>query len=282
MGGAEALAGEGRVGGDDAVDAAVSGDGGDIRDLRFLKIGGDLEEEGRPLPRHSELVTLLHRAGQERLQRGGALQVAQFFGVGGGDVERHGADKAVEALHDLHIVGDPVLAVLVGAKIGPDPRRAAPPRVQAAGDHVEAVIVEAEAVDRRPVLRQPEEAGAGVAGLGAGGNRADFDEAEAEGEHGVRRLGVLVETCGDADGRGQVEAEKAGGEDRVRVRRLWQEAELQPPDRGAVGGFGVEKAKGAEAVLLKEGHAISGKIWPPLASSGRDFAQATSARRRRA
>ena len=32
-----------------------------------------------------------------------------------------------------------------------------------------------------------------------GGDRADLNKAEAEGEHGVRRFGVLVEACGDAD-----------------------------------------------------------------------------------
>jgi hypothetical protein len=75
---------------------------------------------------------------------------------------------------------------------------------QAPGDHLHAVVVEAEAVDRGRVLGQAEEARFRVAGLGARRGAADLEKAEARARQRCDRLGVLVEARGQAHGVGQV------------------------------------------------------------------------------
>ena len=84
---------------------------------------------------------------------------------------------------------------------GPDvdadqPRR--PPR-EARPGFVVAFVVEAEPVDDRTVLAQPEQSGARVAGLRTRRQRSDLDKAETEPQHRARNLGVLVESRGEPE-----------------------------------------------------------------------------------
>ena len=83
------------------------------------------------------------------------------------------------------------------------------------GDRRGAVVVEAEAVDDRAVLGQPEQPRARVAGLRPRRGGADLDEAEAGAAEGGDGAGVLVEAGGEAERVRQLEPGEAGGEARA-------------------------------------------------------------------
>ena len=80
------------------------------------------------------------------------LKVAQPRRVGRGDVDRQVVGDVGEAPHARDVVRDPVLAVLVGADVDADDAGVAPPR-QPRVHRVVAVVVEAEPVDERAVVR---------------------------------------------------------------------------------------------------------------------------------
>ena len=71
----------------------------------------------------------------------------------------------------------------------------------------ETAVRKPDAVDDRLVLREPEDAGTGIARLRTRRHGADLDESEAEGRQFAERLAVAVETCGQPDGVGEFDAE---------------------------------------------------------------------------
>ena len=107
-----------------------------------------------------------------------ALQVAQFFGVGGGHIDRREIDVAARGFHHAGEILGPVGA-------GPCWRPGSGPRGclrvgrKAGADGLRALVVKAEAVDRGAVFGQPEQARFGVARLRQGRCGTDFNEPKA-------------------------------------------------------------------------------------------------------
>ena len=77
---------------------------------------------------------------------------------------------------------------------------------------VEAVVVEAQAVDQRVGLGQAKHARLGVARLRLGRDGTDFDKAKSHGSQAVDAAGVFIQASGQADAVGKG---KAGQRDRV-------------------------------------------------------------------
>src|SRR3546814_508753 len=88
----------------------------------------------------------------------------------------------------------------------------------------DAAIVEPQAIDDRPVLRQTEDARLRVACLRARRDRADLREAHAEPQHRGEGFRVLVEPGGKTDRIRKVEPEDTAGENGI-VRRALRRAE---------------------------------------------------------
>ena len=127
-----------------------------------------------------------HR-GEQLVSAPSSCKRAQARRVGRGDVDRQIIGERRHPPDARRIIGDRGRrAVLVGADIDADdaaPRRRAvsrfaPPRLPA--------VVEAHAVDHRPVLGQPEQPRLRIARLRRGRERADLDEAEAAARASAR------------------------------------------------------------------------------------------------
>ena len=91
--------------------------------------------------------------------------------------------------------------------------------------------------------------GLGVAGLGAGRDGADLDEAESHAAEGVDAVAFLVEARGEADGIGKLEAhalDRMGGPG---AGEAGEESELLGPAHAlhgdVMGAFGVELEEAA-------------------------------------
>jgi hypothetical protein len=100
------------------------------------------------------------------------------------------------------------------------------PRPEPRRHRRQPLAVEAEAIDQRLVLGEAEEARRRIARLRPRRHRAGLDEAEAEPQHRVRHLGMLVEAGGESDGIGEFpppqrdgEARRIGGEGARRQSR---------------------------------------------------------------
>ena len=171
------------------------------------------------------------------------LQVSQAGGVGGGDVDGDGVGVGGDGGDEGGVVALRVGAGFVDADIRAEAASSWPQGAEAGEVGVQAVVVEAEAVDNGAVLGEAEEAGARVAGLGEGRDGAGFDVAEAEIEKGDDGAGVLVEAGGQADGVGEEQAHGADFEGWVVGRAgLADEAGGQRADGQVVGLFGVQQA----------------------------------------
>ncbi len=173
----------------------------DVANVALGDVRRDLEEDRDIAALLQGRAGLGHPAGQ-LLQRSLGLQVAQPWGVGRGHVDGEIVRQPPQPLQPGHIVADAVGGVLVGAEVRPD-HAAAAPAGQPFREGLQALVVEAHAVDHRPIRRQPEQTRAGVSVLRLRRHRPALDEAEAGGEHGVGRLRVLVEPCRQADAVGQ-------------------------------------------------------------------------------
>ncbi len=103
------------------------------------------------------------------------------------------------------------------------------------------------------ILGEPEQARLRVAGLRARGERADLDETEAEAEHLAEDLGILVESCGEADRIGEGESGDDGGEHRIGCWGTTGGLGLQRPDRQPVRPLRIER-EGEGPKERVEGH----------------------------
>ncbi|MCY1293327.1 hypothetical protein D9M70_425840 [compost metagenome] len=94
-------------------------------------------------------------------------------------------------MNAVHIVGNAVGTVLVGADIDAD-QRSARAGLEPRQRRAMTLVVEAEAVDDGLVLDQPENARLVVAGLRFRRDGADFGETKTDLQERFRHLGVLV------------------------------------------------------------------------------------------
>jgi hypothetical protein len=91
----------------------------------------------------------------------------------------------------------------------------APKTLEAARDNLSAVIVEAHAVDQRPVRNQPKEPGRWIPGLRMRGYRANLNVTKSEGAQTQGHVCVLVESGGEPKRRRKRETQGRN----ARIRR---------------------------------------------------------------
>ena len=193
-------AGERGVADDQPVDAGCAARSSAIaRSSSGVEVGRDLQQDrlgaGPPMPARA-----VESGRAARLKLAAMLQVAQARRVGRRDVDRDVVDQADRARAGRHIVRRSGRRRRGWRRYW---RRSRPSRARAHASRcphpLQAVAVEAQAVDQCAVLRQPEQPWPRIAGLGLGRHRADLDEAEAEPcARPAQALRVLVEPGGEA------------------------------------------------------------------------------------
>ena len=217
---AQAFAGDGGVGGDDAVQLQLLGQGRHLDDVLVDQVGCDLDGEGY-VAVGADAVCLLAHGGEQRAQRLDSLQGAQTRSVRGGDVDDQVVCLRCQGAGRDQVVLDSVLELndLGLADVHADNRAYDAAvfgfEVCAGGGYARAcrcgtVIVEAHAVDDRLIFHEAEEARLRVAGLRLTGNGTDLDVAEADTSQRGNALAALVEARGQAEGRGEGDAHDGG------------------------------------------------------------------------
>ena len=177
------------------------------------------------MPSRSVVRGLAHRL-QDRAQCLNALQAAQPWGVGAGDVDDEVVDPAGHRVGRVAVVLNRVLQRrhLGLTDVGPDDDRASPRRAtqsaQTLGGLIGTGVVEAHAVAHSPHLRVAPHAGLVVTALSVSGERTDLDEAEAEHVQTLDGLPLLVHAgrqpkhAGDGAGEGSALVGRGDGEGR--------------------------------------------------------------------
>ena len=157
-----------------------------------------------------QVLTAFLKLGQQGVEGLVALQRAQVLGVGRGNVDRDVVSVRVHAFQADQVVVDGVFnggdGVLADVQAQDAAVLAEARALDVGQEGVQAVVVEAQAVDERVGLGQAEHAGLGVAGLGLRGHGAHFDEAKAHGAQAIDDAAVLVQTGGHAHPVGEGDA----------------------------------------------------------------------------
>jgi hypothetical protein len=169
----------------------------------------------------------------------------------GGDVRRDIIGERRQAREGDAIIDNTIGRVLVRTDIDADDAATPLAAHQTLRRRFHAAVVEAHAVDDGAIFGKPEQARARIAGLRPRCDGAAFDEAEAESQHRVRHLGILVEAGREPDGVGKIEPEGAHRKARIghlgaRNKRL---AERQKFQRGAVRRLRRKQPKGGRACV---------------------------------
>ena len=212
---AQAVAGEGGVGGDDAGDAAVDRGLDDVGELVVGRGRGRSSGRSGAGRARRALAAMTPERSAARAARPWSSRSRSVFGEETLTVAKSTKGPACvstsaksAARSALSLLAPRLRPTIAAGRAGGE----------AGGDGRGAVVVEAEAVDDRAVLRAGGRGGARVAGLRARGGGADLDEAEAGAAEGGDGAGVLVEAGGEAERVRQVEAGEAGGEPRAGQR----------------------------------------------------------------
>jgi len=196
-----------------------------------------------------------HDRAQQLVQRGPVLKRAQSRRVGRRDIDRQIVGQGRHAGHARGIVRDPIGRVLVGPDIDADHRvlsvPAGPPALRDSLSRCRlAAIVEAHAVDHRPVLGQPEQPGQGITLLRQGCQRSQFGKAEAQPVHLVRDQPLLVITRRQAHRIGKGDARHRLAQHRIGFERGRHRHQAQQSDRQMVGALGIQREKqGADQAI---------------------------------
>ncbi len=169
--------------------------------------------------------------GEQRTERGVFLQLAQARGVRRGDVD---ADVACVGVHRAQAGQVVVDGALVGCVEVPADVKAeyAPALRPEAGARdvgekaLDAIVVEAEAVNEGFGLRQPEQAWRRIARLRSRRHGAAFDEAEAQAGQAVDVARILVQSRGETDTIGEAKPHRLD-----RRRRRARSDALRDPER---------------------------------------------------
>ena len=206
---AESVAGDGRIGRGDAVEAQFHHQPGDLHDLLVAEVWGDLDQNrdaaGRIPDRRQE--------GGEHLE---LLQPPQTQGVRRTDVDHeivgYGSEqsRALQVVIDgIRDIDDPALPDVHAddGSAGTGSERAEPRcRIR------RAAVVEAHPIDDRLVFDQPEQPGPVVARLRQRRDRAHLDVAEPELPEAQHGVAVLVETRSHPERRIEVHPERVDAE----------------------------------------------------------------------
>ena len=190
------------------------------------------------------------------------LQAAQAGRVGRGDIDGQIAGEGRKARHPFHIVGDPVGRVLVRADIDPDDAGLALAQGEPLHRVGMAAIVEAEAIDHRPIFRQPEQARLRVSILGAGRQRSDLDEAEAEPQQRIRHHRILVVAGGKPDRIGEGDPGDFDAKPVIdRNLAAFDETLAKSCEGKIVSAFGIEPEEGRPRQAIEGAHrTLAGKV----------------------
>ena len=153
---------------------------------------------------------------QQCVERLVALQAAQVPGVGARDVDGDVVGVRVDAGQRSQVViggalygGGSVLADVQAQQHGAALAEARALHIGHEG--LQALVVEAQAVDQGLRIGQAEHAGPGIARLTQRGDGADFHEAEAHGAKTVDAAGVFVQSGREADAVGKAQAREHHG-----------------------------------------------------------------------
>ena len=145
----------------------------------------------------------LHQRVQQRIQRCIALQGTQILRVRTADVDGDVIGPGVDAIQPGQIVVSRLFDRCAGILADIQTQQAlAGDRAGAlhvADKGIQAMVVEAHAVDQGLGRRQAEHARFGVARLALGRDGADLDKAETHGFPGGNAFGVLVQAGGQSD-----------------------------------------------------------------------------------
>ena len=243
--------------------------GDDVFEPAGVEIGRDLDQE-RPV--RLGLVARGDYSRDEVVKRFAPLQVAQAGRVRRRDVDGQIVGDRGKGPDAEHIVRDPVDRVPVGADVDPDHPLAGRPPPEARFRPLEAVVVEAEAVDDRGVLVKAEQARPGIAVLRPRCERPDLDKAEAELEHRGRNFGVLVEPGGKAERIGKPHSQDLDRKPRIGGHRFRRRDDLQRANRRAMGRLRGETVENGSRDVGEPHASRFPKAWRPSGSSvsGRD------------
>ena len=187
---------------------------GDSPDVGGTKVRRDLHRQRRVLAvAIGELRLFGLERSEQRIERSVGLQLAQALGVGRGNVDGDVARLGVYRAQAGEVIVDGAFVGRVEIPADVQSEDAAALGSEAGSRDVgekaiEAVVVEAEAVDQRLRLREPEQPRARIAGLRPRRHRTAFDESEAERGETVDVRGVLVEACREADPVGKLDAHR--------------------------------------------------------------------------
>jgi hypothetical protein len=242
------VARERRVGGDDRVDSFPYEHARDAVDCRRREVGRDLDGDRRVLRvLVGEPRLLRFERDQQTREDVLRLQIAQPFGVRRRDVDRHIRRRDRRRRGGKRGSRRPACAFDV-SKFFPMLMPTMPfqeARATFATNRSTPVVVEAEAIDQRFGLGDPEQARLRIAGLRARRHRSAFDETEPERCEPIDVRGVLVESRCEADAIRKLESH--GGDRRRRempgesVGRAAARREVETRERHMVRGLGIER-----------------------------------------
>ena len=215
---AHADARESRVADGDAVDASADENIDDRRQIVLGNIRSQLDHD-RPLrlARRHQLRSRRQHPRQEVVESGRRLQVAKPRRVWRGDIDREVARHVIEATDALHIVGGAIGRVLVGADVDADDAPRPAPR-EPRQHRGMPPVVEAQPVDQRAILDEPEHARTQITFLRPRGDSADLGKTQPHTEYGIVHSRALVEARRNAQGIRKRETAHVGRQARV-VRR---------------------------------------------------------------
>ena len=194
------------VGDDHAVNAARAGYGHDVVKFSLVKIGRDFQEHRLAAIAFVRTIAGVEHARQQIVERRRLLQIPQARRVGRGNVDREIARHIRKRSDARYVIGAAIKRVLVGADVDANNALWASTFAQAVMHHLVPLAVEAEAVDDRLVLHQPEQARTRIARLGRRRHGADFHKAESKPQQGARHVCAFVKASRHADGIGKPQA----------------------------------------------------------------------------
>ena len=185
---------------------------GDVVNLRFVQIRRDFDRQRYIFAmRGRQLRLFVFQGFQQCAQLVAALQGAQVFRIGGGNVDRDVARVGVGFFQANQIIVGRVFNRRNGIFTDVDAQNAFKAAVFNVADHrVNAVVVETHAVDDALVFGNAEKARLRIARLRLGRDRADFDKAETQSGKRIDTLAVFVQTCRQTDRIGQLQAHQLG------------------------------------------------------------------------
>ena len=201
----------------------------------------DLDEERRALaPGLSSSVARLERTRHEIVESRSPLEASQTRRVRRRDIDGDVIAKAGERRDADRVIAAAIGRCLVRSDIHANDARRAAPRLEPPRHRLDALAVEAVAVDHGLIRRQAKQARPRVARLRQRRHATDLDGAKAKAQATIDRLAVLVEAGGEAERIWKSTTERLDCE--ALIVRARRGARQQPHgrDREMMGALGIE------------------------------------------